>query len=41
MNKDVNRIRWTYLYTKVSAGKGMRMNELTIMIFVDEWHPVT
>jgi len=39
--KDLNPTTWTYLYTNVSAEKGMAVTILTIVIFIDEWHPVT
>ena len=41
MYEDVNPTTWTYLYTNMSAEKGMTATVLTIVIFVNEWHPVT
>jgi len=39
--KDVIPTTWTYLYTNMSAEKRVTVTMLTIVIFIDEWHPVT
>ena len=42
VSQDVNPTTWTYLYTtNMSAEKGVTVTKLTIVIFIDEWHPVT
>ena len=39
--QDMNPTTRTYLYMNMSAENGVTVTILTIVIFIDEWHPVT
>ena len=40
MYKDLNTTTWTYLFSKMSTEKGVAVTILTVVIFINEWHPV-